>query len=204
MILVRRNRVPEAIGAFRGAIAVDPKHGPAELELAAALHTVGQPAEAWAAAARAHDLGEDVPAALWQRLAEKLPAAPPLPPPCGDAAGPAIDLDRPDSSSRAYVAQVRERIRAHHVYPRPAAERRQGGELQVELQIARSGRLDCAALRRSSGSEILDRYIMDTVRLVQPLPPIPSYMPQPSLTLSGVFRYRVVSEPDAPPPPPAR
>jgi len=159
MILVRRNRVPEAIGAFRGAIAVDPKHGPAELELAAALHTVGQPAEAWAAAARAHDLGEDVPAALWQRLAEKLPAAPPLPPPCGDAAGPAIDLDRPDSSSRAYVAQVRERIRAHHVYPRPA---------------------------------------------VQPLPPIPSYMPQPSLTLSGVFRYRVVSEPDAPPPPPAR
>jgi hypothetical protein len=43
-------------------------------------------------------------------------------------------------------------------------------------------------LPRSSGSEILDRY-----------------MPPPSLTLSGVFRYRaVVSEPDAPPPPPAR
>ena len=41
--------------------------------------------------------------------------------------------------------------------------------------------------RRSSGSEILDRY-----------------MPPPSLTLSGVFRYRVVSEPDAPPPPPVR
>ena len=45
---------------------------------------------------------------------------------------------------------------------------------------------------------------MDTVRLAQPFPPIPSYLPQPSLTLSGVFRYRIVSEPDAPPPPPAR
>lgn len=204
MILARRNRVAEAISAFRGAISVDPKYGPAQLELAAALDTAGQPAEAWAAAQRAHDLGEDVPAALWQRLADKVPTAPPLPPQCGDAAGPAIDLDRPDSTSRAYVTTVRERIRAHHVYPRPAAERRQGGELQVELQIARSGRLDCAALRRSSGSEILDRYIMDTVRLAQPFPPIPSYMPQPSLTLSGVFRYRIVAEPDAPPPPPAR
>ncbi len=204
MILARRNRVPEAIGAFRGAISVDPKYGPAQLELAAALDTAGQPAEGWAAAERAHDLGEDVPAALWQRLADKVPTAPPPPPRCGDAAGPAIDLDRPDSTSRAYVTSVRDRIRAHHVYPRPAAERRQGGELQVELQIARSGRLDCAALRRSSGSDILDRYVMDAVRLAQPFPPIPSYLPQPSLTLSGVFRYRIVSEPDAPPPPPAR
>ena len=204
MILARRNRVPEAIAAFRGALSVDPKYGPAQLELAAALDSAGQPAEGWAAAERAHDLGEDVPAALWQRLGDKVPSAPPLPPRCGDAAGPAIDLDRPDSTSRAYVTSVRERIRAHHVYPRPAAERRQGGELQVELQLARSGRLDCAALRRSSGSEILDRYVMDAVRLAQPFPPIPSYLPQPVLTLSGVFRYRIVSEPDAPPPPPAR
>lgn len=30
------------------------------------------------------------------------------------------------------------------------------------------------------------------------------YMPQPALTLSDVFRYRIVSEPDAPPPPPVR
>ncbi|HTI57134.1 MAG TPA: TonB family protein [Verrucomicrobiae bacterium] len=182
---------------------MDPKYGPAQLELAGALDTVGQPAEGWAAAEHAHDLGEDVPAALWQRLADKVPTAPPLPPRCGDAAGPATDLDHPDSTSRAYVTSVRERIRAHHVYPRPA-ERRQGGELQVELQLARSGRLDCAALRRSSGLEILDRYVMDAVRLAQPFLPIPSYLPQPSLTLSGVFRYRIVTEPDAPPPPPAR
>lgn len=45
---------------------------------------------------------------------------------------------------------------------------------------------------------------MDAARLAQPFPPIPSYLPQPVLTLSGVFRYRIVSEPDAPPPPPAR
>lgn len=202
VILARRNRVPEAISALRTAIAVDPKYGPAQLELAGVLDTVGQPAEAWAAAERAHDLGEDVPSALWQRLADKVPTAPPLPPTCAGAPGPAIDLDRPDAASRGYVTKVRERIQAHHVYPRVAGEARQAGELQIELQLARSGRLDCLALRRSSGSEILDRYILTAVRLAQPFAPIPSYMPQPSLTLSGVFSYTLVAEPKAPPPPP--
>jgi TonB family protein len=202
MILARRNRVPEAISALRTAIAVDPTYGPAQLALAGVLDTVGQPAEAWAAAERAHDLGEDVPSALWQRLADKVPTAPPLPPTCAGPPGPAIDLDRPDAASRAYVTKVRERIQAHHVYPRVAGEARQAGELQIELQLARSGRLDCLALRRSSGSEILDRYILTAVRLAQPFAPIPSYMPQPSLTLSGVFSYTLDAEPKAPPPPP--
>jgi Metallo-peptidase family M12 len=62
-----------------------------------------------------------------------------------------------------------------------------------------------AATRRARRSTWTARiYIMDTVRLAQPFAPIPSYMPQPSLTLSGVFRYRVVSEPDALPPSPTR
>jgi len=202
MILARRNRVPEAISALRTAIAVDPTYGPAQLELAGVLDRVGQPAEAWAAAERAHDLGEEVPSALWQRLVDKVPTAPPLPPTCAGAPGPAIDLDRPDAVSRAYVTKVRERIQAHHVYPRVAGEARQAGELQIELQLARSGRLDCLALRRSSGSEILDRHILTAVRLAQPFAPMPSYMPQPSLTLSGVFSYTLVAEPKAPPPPP--
>ncbi len=202
MILARRNRAAEAMSAFRGAIAVDPTYGPAHLELATALDAAGQPAEAWAAAERAHDLGEDVPSALWQRLADRVPTAPPLPPTCTGAPGPAIDLERPDPASRAYVVKVRDRIQAHHVYPRLAGETRQAGELQIEMQLARSGRLDCLALRRSSGSEILDRYILTAVRLAQPFAPIPSYMPQPSLTLSGVFTYTLVAEPKAPSPPP--
>ena len=201
MILARRNRMPEAISALRTAIAVDSKHGPAQLELAGMLDTVGQPAEAWAAAERAHDLGEDVPAALWQRLADKLPSAPPLPPTCAGAPGPAIDLDRPDAASRAYVTKVRERIHAHHVYPRVAGEARQAGALESHQHRARDARREIRARRRSSGGEVLDREVLTAVRLAQPFAPIPSYMPQPSLTLSGVFSYRLGAEPKAPPPP---
>jgi TonB family protein len=183
---------------------VDPGYGPAHLELAVALDGVGQSPEAWPAAARAHDLGEDVPADLWRRLAEKVPGVPPLPPPCAGAAAPAVDLDRPPADLREYVTRIRDRIRAHRAYPREALDRRQGGDLQIELQVARSGRLECAALRRSSGSPILDRYMMTAVRLAQPLPPMPPQLPQASLTLSGTYGFRVVSEPQALPPSPAR
>ena len=204
MILARRRRMAEAITAFRGALSADPGYGPAHLELAGALDAVGQPAEAWPAAARAHDLGEDVPADLWQRLAEKVPSVPPLPAPCAGATGSAIDLDRPPPDVREYVTRIRDRIRSHRAYPRLALDRRQGGELQIELQVARNGRLECAALRRSSGSEILDRYMMTAVRLAQPLPPMPPQLPQPSLILSGTYGFRVVSEPQSLPRTPAR
>lgn len=42
------------------------------------------------------------------------------------------------------------------------------GELQVEFRIGRKGRIECVALRRSSGSELLDRYVLSAVRLAQP------------------------------------
>ncbi len=200
MIMERRDRMPEAIGAFRSAITLEPKDGQAYLQLALALDRASQPGEAWAAAQQAHDLGEDVPADFWPRVAAKVPNAPALPPACGAATGPVIDLDNPDSASREYVAKVRERIKVHIAYPRLAGERRQGGQLQVELQIARSGRLECLALRHSSGSEILDRHTMDSVRLAQPFPPLPPQMPQSSLAISGTFGYRILDEPPAPAP----
>jgi len=193
MILARRNRVPEAISALRTAIAVDPTYGPAQLELAGVLDRVGQPAEAWAAAERAHDLGEDVPGALWQRLVDKVPTAPPLPPTCAGAPGPAIDLDRPDAGARAHPGPPR----------LPAGGRRgpAGGRAadRVAARAERAARLPAAPSVVRLGDP---RPVLTAVRLAQPFAPMPSYMPQPSLTLSGVFSYTLVAEPKAPPPPP--
>ena len=123
MILAKRERTGEAITAFQNAIQVDPTHGPAYLRLAEVLDRIGRPVEAWSAAEQAHDRGEDVAPAFWQQLTEKLPSAPPLPPTCADAAGATVDLDNPDSAHRGYIARVRERVRAHMIYPRAAGER---------------------------------------------------------------------------------
>ena len=191
MILARRERTGEAITAFQNAIQVDPTHGPAYLRLAEALDRIGRPVEAWSAAEQAHDRGEDVAPAFWQQLTEKLPSAPPLPPSCAEASGPTVDLDNPDPAHRGYLVRVRERVRAHVVYPRGAGERGIAGELQVEFRIGREGRIECVALRRSSGSELLDRYVLSAVRLAQPFAALPAHVPRPSLPVSGTFRFRI-------------
>jgi TonB family protein len=191
MILARRERTGEAITAFQNAIQVDPKHGPAYVRLAEALDRIGRPIEAWSAAEQAHDRGEDVAPAFWQQLTEKLPSAPPLPPPCAEPSGPTVDLDDPEPAHRGYIARVRERVRAHVVYPRGAGERGIAGELQVEFRIGRQGRIECVVLRRSSGSELLDRFVLSAVRLAQPFAALPAHVPPPSLPVSGTFRFRI-------------
>jgi TonB family protein len=191
MILAKRERTGEAMTAFQNAIQVDPTHGPAYLRLAETLARIGRPVEAWSAAEQAHDRGEDVAPAFWRQLTEKLPSAPALPPTCAEASGTTVDLDNPDPAHRGYIARVRERVRAHVVYPRGAGERGIVGELQIEFRIGRAGRIECVALRRSSGSDLLDRYVLSAVRLAQPFAALPAHVPPPSLPVSGTFRFRI-------------
>lgn len=83
------------------------------------------------------------------------------------------------------------------VYPRGAGERGIGGELQVEFRIGRAGRIECATLRRSSGSELLDRYVLSAVRLAQPFAALPAQAATPSLPVSGTFRFQRAEGPPA-------
>ena len=76
-------------------------------------------------------------------------------------------------------------------YLRGARERGIAGELQVELRIGREGRIECVVLRRSSGSELLDRYVLSAVRLAQPFAALPAHVPPPSLPVSGTFCFRI-------------
>ena len=71
-------------------------------------------------------------------------------------------------------------------YPRGAGDRGIAGELQVEFRIGRD-----VVLRRSSGSELLDRYVLSAVRLAQPFAALPAQVPPPSLPVSGTFRFRI-------------
>src|SRR5207244_669106 len=131
-LLSGQGRLPEALRELETAKRLSFRETEARTELGFVLLKLGREDEA-----------------LTELRDGQLPTAPPLPPTCGAAAGRAIDLERPDPAAREYVTKVRERIRAHQAYPREAVARREGGELQVELQVARSGKLDCVALRRS-------------------------------------------------------
>jgi protein TonB len=115
---------------------------------------------------------------------------------CADAAAATVDLDNPDLAYRGYVTRVRERVRAHVTYPRAAGERREQGDLLVEFRIAPSGLVACAAVRRSSGSDLLDRYVLSAVRLAQPFTALPSHAPS-TLAVSATFRFRIDDGPEA-------
>jgi len=96
---------------------------------------------------------------------------------------------------RGYVGRVRERVRGHVAYPRGARERGISGQVDVEFRIDRAGRIECVALRRSSGSEILDRHVLSALRLAQPFAALPSHVSAPPLAVSGTFNFRIAEGP---------
>ena len=95
-----------------------------------------------------------------------------------------------DPLTLEYVDQVRERIKANWVYPRPAGGRE--GELRIEFHIARDGRLEYIELRHSSGTQMLDDAALTAVKLAQPFPPVPEDIAESRIAINGQFRYQVV------------
>lgn len=63
-------------------------------------------------------------------------------------------------------------------YPAAARARGQQGVAQVTFRMNRQGRLLSSRVSRSSGSAMLDRAAIDTLKRAQPLPAIPEDMPE--------------------------
>jgi TonB family protein len=110
----------------------------------------------------------------------------------GGVEGEPIPLDTPEPKYQDYFNKIREKIKANWIYPREAGDRGIQGELLIEFHIAKDGRLDYLALRRTSGAEILDRFAMNAVRLAQPFPPVPDDVAKEVLAINGMFRYQIV------------
>lgn len=72
-----------------------------------------------------------------------------------------------------YPGKVRAKLRRAQRYPRAAKRQRLKGEVHVRFTIARNGSVSAIRIARSSGSEILDRAAVDTVRRAAPFPKIP-------------------------------
>lgn len=100
------------------------------------------------------------------------PAEPstPAPPP---AAPPAAPRDGPDS----WEARVMARLERVKRYPSAARVGRVQGVAYVRFRVNRQGRVLFASLQRSSGSDLLDKAALETVRRAEPLPEIPKDRP---------------------------
>lgn len=94
----------------------------------------------------------------------------PAPPP---AAPPASPRDGPDN----WEARVMGRLERVKRYPSAARVGRVQGVAYVRFRVNREGRVLFVSLQRSSGSDLLDKAALETVRRAEPLPPIPEDRP---------------------------
>lgn len=113
----------------------------------------------------------------------------PRPPEQASAAEPVAETSAPRSvpappASRAatnvtatWQALLLAHLEKYRRYPAAARSRGQQGVAQVTFRMNRQGRLLSSHVSRSSGSAMLDRAAIDTLKRAQPLPTIPDDMP---------------------------
>ena len=73
-----------------------------------------------------------------------------------------------------YPGQVVSRLRRNLRYPSQARRQRIRGEVHVRFTVSRSGSVAGVSIVRSSGSPVLDKAALDTVRRAAPFPAIPA------------------------------
>lgn len=100
-----------------------------------------------------------------------------------------IPLNTPDPRYAEYLAEIKRRIEAHWVYPQEAALKRQSGQGLVGFVLRKNGSVREVDIVRSSGFDILDRYLINAIRFASPMPPIPDRIGHETLPLVFTFTY---------------
>ncbi len=88
--------------------------------------------------------------------------------------------------SRDHYAYIKELIEKNLSYPPRARKMGWTGRVVVCFQVLKNGRVDKIRIKDSSGHEILDRNVVDTIREVEPFPRPPEWV-----ELSMPITYRL-------------
>lgn len=102
---------------------------------------------------------------------------PPVQPPAPSAPPPSPSPPPPRPASAPDVnweSRLLAHIDRHKLYPKMVGSRRPRGTAIILFRMNRQGAVLWTRIERSSGSELLDRAAIDTVRLAAPLPAIPA------------------------------
>ena len=81
--------------------------------------------------------------------------------------------------------------RAHRYYPRQAAENGEDGQVQIELTVNRSGKVEDVRIVSRSGSPFLDMAALGTWRGAQ-LAPFPAENNQPRMSMTLTINYILI------------
>jgi protein TonB len=113
---------------------------------------------------------------MWpvEQPVEQLKAADPVPEKTAPRSLPAPPANRMSSNAETtWEALLLAHLEKYRRYPASARARREEGVAHVHFRMNRAGAVLSAEILRSSGSAMLDRAALDTIRRAQPLPAIP-------------------------------
>jgi len=104
-------------------------------------------------------------------------------------APPDLPLDADDPRMRAYFSEIKRRVEANWIYPPEAVRQKQSGSGVITVTVKRDGLIGAISIGRSTGSDILDRYMENAIRLASPFPSIPCQVTEEAIPVTLNFRY---------------
>jgi protein TonB len=103
--------------------------------------------------------------------------------------GDRVDLNTTNYKYLSYFIGLRKSIELTWVYPSEAVRRGLQGDVRLEFKIEKDGKMSRIRILDSSGYEILDRAIVDAIKLAAPFAPLPKSMGKESLNVTATFKY---------------
>jgi protein TonB len=103
--------------------------------------------------------------------------------------GDRIDMNTSEYRFISYFTGMRKAIELTWNYPLEAARRGMKGEVGLEFAINKDGRASRIRVIKSSGYEILDRAIVEAIKLASPFSPLPDGFGKNRIVVTGSFRY---------------
>lgn len=121
----------------------------------------------------------EAPAAISNQAPAALPAeAPAASEPVAPSASPRATRDLvSDPATLAFRSELLRHIARFQRYPKAAERAQLQGTVDAVFSIGRNGKLLGVWVKTSSGQAVLDQAAIDTIRRAQPLPPIPTSLP---------------------------
>jgi protein TonB len=102
-----------------------------------------------------------------------------------------VELGDRESKYIPYLKRTRDKIKRLWVYPRPAFEKQQEGDVMVRFSINKNGRLSHSRIEQSSGFAALDQNALDVIRRAAPFPSFSADMKISRLHIYATFKYRI-------------